>query len=153
MSLSPYAWSVHCLRLVIVAAFVCVAGTTTSCSLLPGSCEQVFSDLQGREAIGQIYFSEFEIQRERFLDGSEYPSLYKESVVRLLRNYREVHRILLENPGCLVDPKLEDTLKEGVELISEKISRAQESDTKAHLEMLGELSSNYQSMELWVKRD
>ena len=124
----------------------------TSCSKFLNPCSSLLKDLKGKEAFGQILFSEFELQLNRYKEESPYPLRLKESAEDLLTNYVEVHELLLEKPQCLVKPELEAVIREGVSEIEAGIEQVKKSHDNAFVMMLGELSEAYQSMELWVKK-
>ena len=139
--------------LVRTLLFGLVSTLLSSCSLLTDSCTRLQKQIRSSEAIGSgIYFREFEIARNRFLEKSTFPSRLSEATVALLENYVEVQELLLGNPECLVDEELESVLRDGLPRIKKRIERAQISNDQAFLEMNGPLIEAYQSMELWVKK-
>lgn len=141
------------LRRVLVSIILIVTLlSTTSCGLLSGNCESLLKSVKEKEFYGTILFTEFEIQQERLKSDNPFPNGYRDSVVALLNNYIEVQKMILNKPECLIKPELYNTLVEGTPKIEAKVIRASESDEAAFLEMLGPLSENYQSIELWIKK-
>jgi hypothetical protein len=125
---------------------------TSSCGLVTNNCSSLLKAVQTQEMYGQILFREYELQQNRVLTNSTYPIRFKESVADLFNNYIKVHNLILDKPECLVKPELETALQQGIPKIEDKIIRASVSNEAAFLEMLGELSEGYQSLELWIKK-
>jgi hypothetical protein len=125
---------------------------TSSCGIVKNDCTSLLKAVQTKEMYGQVLFREFDLQQNRVLTNSTYPIRFKESVVDLLNNYIEVQKLILDKPKCLVKPELEATLQQGIPKIENKIIKASASNIAAFLEMQGELSDGYQSLELWIKK-
>ena len=125
---------------------------TSSCGLVNNDCSSLLKAVQTQEMYGQILFREFDLQQNRVLTNSTYPIRFKESVTDLLNNYIKVQKLILDKPKCLVEPELEATLQQGIPKIEDKIIRASVNNAAAFLEMQGELSDGYQSLELWIKK-
>jgi hypothetical protein len=122
----------------------------TSCALIQNSCSTLRSDVSQKESWGGILFGEYELQRNRYLDGDDTNSRLSESAADLLENYIEVHELILGAPQCLNDPSLEQVLSEGIPTIQAKVARVKEGNPNAYLEMQGELNDGYLSMSLWI---
>jgi hypothetical protein len=135
-----------------ILLFALMCSLLSSCSYWTNSCSRLQKEIRNAEAPGvAIYFREFEIERNRYLRQESLPSSLSDAAVSLLKNYLEVHELLLSNPECLVESELESTLKEGLPRLREKIKAARTSNDIAFIVMSGPLSEAYQSMELWVK--
>jgi|LauGreDrversion4_2_1035121.scaffolds.fasta_scaffold31951_2 hypothetical protein len=122
----------------------------TSCALLENTCSTLRSDVAQKESWGGILFGEYQLQRNRFLDGDDTNSRLSQSAADLLGNYIEVHELILEAPQCLNDPSLEQVLRGGIMTIQAKVARVREGNLNAYLEMQGELNDGYQSLSLWI---
>ena len=123
----------------------------SSCGLIQSDCSKMKSNLESKEAWGQILFGEYELQRNRFLEVDNTKSRLSESTVDLLENYLEVQELMLENPQCLSDPTLESVLRNGISTVKSKIARAGLGNENAFTEMQGEIDKSYQSFALWIK--
>lgn len=122
----------------------------TSCALLENTCSTLRSDVAEKESWGGILFGEYQLQRNRFLDGDDTNSRLSQSAADLLGNYIEVHELILEAPQCLNDPSLEQVLRGGITTIQAKVARVKEGNLNTYLEMQGELNDGYQSLSLWI---
>jgi hypothetical protein len=123
----------------------------SSCGIIQSDCSKMKSNVAKKEAWGQILFGEYELQRNRFLEADDTKSRLSESTVDLLKNYIEVHELLLENPQCLSDSSLEPVLRSGITTIKSKVTRAELGNSNAFVEMQGEIDEGYQSFSLWIK--
>ena len=123
----------------------------SSCGIIQSDCSKMKSNVAKKEAWGQILFGEYELQRNRFLEADDTKSRLSESTVDLLKNYIEVHELLLENPQCLSDSSLEPVLRSGITTIKSKVARAELGNSNAFVEMQGEIDESYQSFSLWIK--